>query len=83
MTDPRFLLALPLILTACATAPPRAGTAGLAPPPPGWFAFCAAHGGDCDPIPPASAMPDARPAMAPPAWHDFCRRHRSDAACSG
>ncbi|WP_310474749.1 hypothetical protein [Sandarakinorhabdus sp.] len=79
---------LGLLMPACvSTEPaPRTGTAGLAPPPPGWFAFCASHGGasaECDPIPPASAMPDSRPALAPPAWRDYCHRHPRDIACSG
>ncbi len=86
-----FLSTVAVIVQGCA------GTGGVAgagsprhplptPSPPGWFAFCAAHGGTadgaCDPVPPAGAMRDGRAAAPPVAWVAYCRRHREDDACA-
>jgi|GEM_PF-3184756 len=68
------------LLSACAATPPPS-TSGLAPPAPSWLAFCAQHGGVCDPVPVAAAMLDGGSAPTPRGWRDYCRRSPGDAAC--
>jgi predicted transglutaminase-like cysteine proteinase len=81
------LLCLLLIeLAGCAAVePPLVSMSMTSPTASGWIEFCRLHDASptaCDPIPPATAMHDTRPAMAPVAWHDYCRRHPEDAACT-
>lgn len=61
--------------------PAPVSLAMLAPPPASSIAFCRAHGGDCDPVPPAAPMLEGKPALTPIAWRDYCRRNREDPAC--
>jgi hypothetical protein len=78
-----LLLVSALVSGCAASRTPLA--ASLAPSPPGWFAFCAEHGGtaaDCDPVPAPVAMLDGPAAMTPPAWRAFCHRHPLEAQCA-
>jgi predicted transglutaminase-like cysteine proteinase len=76
-----LLLALPFA-AAAGEQPARPVSIGmLAPPPPSSLAFCRQHGGDCDPIPRATPMPDGKTVTTPVAWLDYCRRSKEDPAC--
>ncbi len=77
----RLIVVVAMTVSACAATPPPS-TSGLAPPAPSWLAFCSQHGGPCDPVPVAVAMPDGDRAPTPRGWRDYCRRTPGDAACA-